>query len=223
VFWYPYRKFWCILARQTDCRLNNTVNRVSTPGVLAICRTVVHLNERPHLIPTSSNYDSYLIWCCGICLVDSAVVFVHFVWAARTPVVELEIFVSVCCLYYRKRRQHWPHNPRDVELTVAGDSTIAPGLAFYRSYLGLLRQDKMDNRCGYISGLSSVTGRKPQVPWSQQAKACRPLCQLGSLSTWARLRIIRLFVFLPSVFFVHSAIRPFGRPCPNSNCPCMLE
>jgi hypothetical protein len=54
------------------------VNRVSTPGVLAISRTVVLLNERPHLIPTSSNYDSYLIWCCGICLVDSAVVFVHF-------------------------------------------------------------------------------------------------------------------------------------------------
>jgi hypothetical protein len=182
---------------------------VSTPGVLAICRTVVRLHERPHFIPTSYNYDSYLIWCCGIYLVDSAVVFVHFVWAARTPVVELEIFVSVCCLYYRKRRQHWPHNPRDVELTVAGDSTIAPGLAFYRSYLGLLRQDKMDNRCGYISGLFVSDGEKTSgslIPTGKGVPATVPtwlVVDLGPTSnhSFVCFSSVRLFCSLrhPSV------------------------
>ena len=67
-----------VLARQTDCLLNNTVNRVSKPGVLATRRTVVLLYERPHLILPSSNFDRYLIWCCGIYFVDSTVVFVPF-------------------------------------------------------------------------------------------------------------------------------------------------
>jgi hypothetical protein len=67
-----------VFARQPDCRLNNTVNSVFKPGVLTTHRTVVLLYERPHCIPPSSNFDRYLIWCCVIHFVDSAVVFVHF-------------------------------------------------------------------------------------------------------------------------------------------------
>ncbi len=67
-----------VLARQPDCRLNNTVNRVSNPGILATRKIVVLLYERPHLLLLSFNFDGYLISCCGIYFVDSAVVFVPF-------------------------------------------------------------------------------------------------------------------------------------------------
>jgi hypothetical protein len=67
-----------VLAKQPNWRLNNTVNRMFKPGVLATRMTDVLPYERPHLILPSSNVDSYLIWCCGVYFVDSAVVFVYF-------------------------------------------------------------------------------------------------------------------------------------------------
>jgi hypothetical protein len=49
---------WCFgihivdcVKQKTDCRLNNTVNRVSKAGVVATRKTVVLLYERPYLIP----------------------------------------------------------------------------------------------------------------------------------------------------------------------------
>jgi hypothetical protein len=80
-----------VLARQPDCRLNNTVKRVFKPSVIATRMTVVLLYEPPNLILPSSNIDSYLIWRCGIYFVDSAVVFVH-ARAART--VHFSLFSS---------------------------------------------------------------------------------------------------------------------------------
>jgi hypothetical protein len=52
-----------VLARQPDClAFNKTVNRWFKPVALATRMPVVLLYERPHLIPPSSNFDSYLIW-----------------------------------------------------------------------------------------------------------------------------------------------------------------